>query len=288
MLFKIITKTQTQWSSPCPTALCITELIKSLDLALQLFGIANVQVSQKRRFDLKYKLATSAKDLAGKSMPFTDQMFGDNIKEDHANAIKNYQLTHSFVKSSKYSKRNSAHRHHHQSSRSGHSSGYSRKYDSRNNNRSSGYSHSNFSKPGHHNSGRQQKQINKFPFGSKKPKSSEQRWLSKILKNEFLPLPLPDLPVGGRLKFFVSFWKNLTHDPIILNMVTGMPLDLNSDVPPQFSAPQLIFTEHEMQAADREISQLLSKPAIVPLSSFSIRSRLFHEQCVFSSIKGLV
>ena len=147
---------------PDGSALCVTELVKSLDLALQLFGIANVQVSQKRRFDLKYILATSAKDLAGKSMPFTDQMFGDNIKEDHANAIKNYQLTHSFVKSSKYSKKTTSHHHHRQSSGSAHSSGNSRNYDSCHNNRSSRYSHSNFSKPGNHNSGRQHNKSNNF------------------------------------------------------------------------------------------------------------------------------
>ena len=86
------------------------------------------------------------------------------------------------------------------------------------------------------------------------------------MKHEFLSIPLPDLPVGGHLKYFVSFWKNLTHDLVILDMVTGMPLDLNSDIPSQFYAPQFIFTEQEMQAADCEISQLLAKHAIVPCS----------------------
>ena len=120
---------------PDGSALCVSELIKSLDLGLQLLGIANVQVSQKRRFDLKYKLAVSARDLAGKSMPFTDQMFGDNIKEDHANAIKNYQLTHSVVKSSKHSKKSTSHR---QSRYSlGCPSGYNRGHDSHHSHRSS-------------------------------------------------------------------------------------------------------------------------------------------------------
>ena len=75
---------------PDGSALCVTELIKSIDLMLQLLGITNVQVSQKHCFDLKYKSTVSAKDQARKSMPFTDQMFGDNIKEDHATTIKNY------------------------------------------------------------------------------------------------------------------------------------------------------------------------------------------------------
>ena len=70
--------------------------------------------------------------------------------------------------------------------------------------------------------------------------------------------------MGGHLQYFHSFWKNLTHDPNILDMVTGMPLDLTSDIPCRSYAPQIIFTEQEMQAADHEITQLLSKHAIVP------------------------
>ena len=151
---------------PDGSALCVSELIKSLDLALQLLGIANVQVSQKHRFDLKYKLAISAKDLAGKSMPFTDQMFGDNIKEDHANAIKNYQLTHSVVKSSKHSKKSTSHRQHLYSL--GHPSGYNRGHDSRHSHHSSSWngSYSNFSRPGNHNSGKHNHKSNNSSFNS--------------------------------------------------------------------------------------------------------------------------
>ena len=47
-------------------------------------------------------------------------------------------------------------------------------------------------------------------------------------------------------------------------MITGMPLNLSSDVLSRYFAPQIIFTEQEMQAADHKISQLLSKHAIVP------------------------
>ena len=148
------------------SALCVSELIKSLDLALQLLGIANVQVSQKHRFDLKYKLVVSATDLAGKSMPFTDQMFGDNIKEDHANAIKNYQLTHSVVKSSKHSRKSTSHRQPHYPS--GRSSGYNRTHDSRHSNCSSGWSnsYSNFSLPGNHNSGKNNHKSGNSSFNS--------------------------------------------------------------------------------------------------------------------------
>ena len=48
--------------------------------------------------------------------------------------------------------------------------------------------------------------------------------------DEFIPLPLPSLPVGGRLQYFMKFWKHLTSDPNILDMISGMPLEL-TDIP---------------------------------------------------------
>ena len=80
--------------------------------------------------------------------------------------------------------------------------------------------------------------------------------------NKFLDLPLPHIPVGGRLKFFRKFWYKLTQDPQILQMITGMPLDLEKDIPRTTKAPQLIFSEEEVMAADSEIAHLLEKKAI--------------------------
>ena len=93
-------KHQNSVNLPLPdgSVLPVTEIVGWLDLALQLLGIANIQISQKRRLDLRYKLAISAKDLANHSQPFTDFLFGNNIKDDHASAIKNFKLTHSVTK----------------------------------------------------------------------------------------------------------------------------------------------------------------------------------------------
>ena len=56
---------------------------------------------------------------------------------------------------------------------------------------------------------------------------------------------LPHIPVGGRLKHFFEQWKKLTSDKSILQMVTGMKLDL-SDFPTQkHFLPQLHFNARE-------------------------------------------
>ena len=52
----------------------------------------------------------------------------------------------------------------------------------------------------------------------------------------------------------------------ILQIITGLHLDVDSDVPQWDHAPQLIFSDDEICAADAEIQSLLVKNAIVPCS----------------------
>ena len=47
----------------------------------------------------------------------------------------------------------------------------------------------------------------------------------------------PELPVGGRLQFFKHRWSKLTSDPAILDIVTGMHIELTSDIPYQKCPP---------------------------------------------------
>ena len=68
------------------TSVDITCLVEILDKSLKILGMATSQIVQKRRWDLKYKLAPDCKDLAKKSQPFTSFVFGDNIK---ASAFEN-------------------------------------------------------------------------------------------------------------------------------------------------------------------------------------------------------
>ena len=79
-------------------------------------------------------------------------------------------------------------------------------------------------------------------------------------------VPLPSIPVGGRLKHFFPQWRSITSDPEILDMVSGMHLEF-VDFPQQFKIPKpLVFSKQEMQAADILIGSLLTKNAIEPCS----------------------
>ena len=80
------------------TVLHVTHLVELLDQSLKVLGMATAQIAQKRRLDLKYKLAPDCKDLAKRSQPFTSCIFGDNMK---ASALENrkersisYSITH--------------------------------------------------------------------------------------------------------------------------------------------------------------------------------------------------
>ena len=74
----------------------------------------------------------------------------------------------------------------------------------------------------------------------------------------------PELPVGGRLQFFKHRWFKLTSDPAILDIVTGMHIELISDIPYQKRPPPpLTLSPPEIQAANEHIQILLEKKAIV-------------------------
>ena len=76
----------------------------------------------------------------------------------------------------------------------------------------------------------------------------------------------PHLPVGGRLKHFVSEWYKITSDPRILDIVKGMHIDLNN-IPRQRNPPfPLKLSPAEIEAADTQIKTLLEKRAIIPAS----------------------
>ena len=78
-----------------------------------------------------------------------------------------------------------------------------------------------------------------------------------------MSIPLPHIPVGGRLTYFHRQWEQMTSDPEILKMVSGFSLPM-VDFEPQKSVPYpLRFSPHEHRAADEEIQKLLAKDAIM-------------------------
>ena len=74
---------------------------------------------------------------------------------------------------------------------------------------------------------------------------------------------VPDVAVGGRIKLFYSRWKLISSDPEILDIVSGMHIEL-IDLPLQNRIPPpLRFSKEEEIAAQEQIDTLLQKNAIV-------------------------
>ena len=65
---------------PGGTTLNISELRKLLDLSLKIFGMANAQLVSTRKQNLKSYLHSDYQDLCDRKRPFTDFMFGTNLK----------------------------------------------------------------------------------------------------------------------------------------------------------------------------------------------------------------
>ena len=77
---------------------------------------------------------------------------------------------------------------------------------------------------------------------------------------------LPDLPVGGRLVHFYDKWTTITSDPAVLDIVSGMSIELY-DLPQQFKLPHEFHCSSEQaESANSQIDVLLQKRAIVPSS----------------------
>ena len=82
----------------------------------------------------------------------------------------------------------------------------------------------------------------------------------KVL-DSFPSFRLPDVPVGGRLKYFTSAWYKLTHDPSVIEMVTSCPIELSS-VPTASPCRKITLNKSETAIARDHIKELLDKKAI--------------------------
>ena len=64
--------------------------------------------------------------------------------------------------------------------------------------------------------------------------------------HDFVSIPFPDIPVGGRLKSFNNEWEKITSDPVILKTISGFSIPLievtHQDKPPK----TLTISEEEM------------------------------------------
>ena len=82
--------------------------------------------------------------------------------------------------------------------------------------------------------------------------------------------PLAALPVGARLRHFADQWKNVTHDPWVLQVVrNGLSL-LFLEMPPMSSKPLPFRLPLDVEKATllrHEVHEMLVKQAIVPVKN---------------------
>ena len=81
--------------------------------------------------------------------------------------------------------------------------------------------------------------------------------------NELPPLPKPHIPIGGRLKYFTNEWYKLTKDKTIISMTKGCEIEIHSTLPVVKGCPDIIRSQEEISFAEKHISELLQKRAII-------------------------
>ena len=70
------------------------------------------------------------------------------------------------------------------------------------------------------------------------------------------------IPLGGRLMHFLPFWKKITKDKNILDMITGLHIPLN-DFQPQIHIPRnIVMNSEECKFVDEKIKELLNDKCI--------------------------
>ena len=75
----------------------------------------------------------------------------------------------------------------------------------------------------------------------------------------------PELPVGGRLKFFIDQWRKITDDKWVLSTISkGYKLEFQS-FPPRTGIIQTRATAHALKIINSEVEKLLEKAAIEPV-----------------------
>lgn len=75
------------------------------------------------------------------------------------------------------------------------------------------------------------------------------------------------VPVGGRIKYFVENWQVLTSDPWILECVQGVKLEFCQTPPKQIQPPSLFFNQEKCSMITKEVKSLLDKKAIFQIPS---------------------
>ena len=249
-------------------SLDLTEAVKNLDTVLNILGMANSQVIQKQKMDLRFKFAWDRHNLAGRSFPFTDFLFGDNLKESAIDARKEKSISRGVTGKKGKLIPHSLHQEF--------QSFLAKKRWLREPPKTESKPESIPVFPA------QQQQVFLQPISTKPehPKLPiQQLWHQQQLQAQgqrkrqglrkeqktifpvihYVSIPKLYLPVAGRLQHFKSTWYNLTSDPEIIDTVSGIHIDILNEVDQITPSPQLHFSQRRRggsRCTDQKTSQI--------------------------------
>ena len=76
-----------------------------------------------------------------------------------------------------------------------------------------------------------------------------------------LPLPQPQIPVGGRLAHFALNWQNITNDQLVLSLIkNGYQIPFKEQ--PPLSREPIFFQQSQRRELEEEVTSLLQKGAV--------------------------
>ena len=79
--------------------------------------------------------------------------------------------------------------------------------------------------------------------------------------------PQPEPPLSGRLRKYINFWRTITSDRKVLQLIQGVKFEFES-IPHQTKLPREIkMSLQEEQAMDEKVNELLANETIceIPL-----------------------
>ena len=71
---------------------------------------------------------------------------------------------------------------------------------------------------------------------------------------------------AGRLQYFKQFWSYLSSDPWVVNTVSGMKIELTTEIEQTQLPRPMFFSEIESEMIDEEIQKMLKKGIIEPVA----------------------
>ena len=89
----------------------------------------------------------------------------------------------------------------------------------------------------------------------------------QVRASEFSLIISDDFPLGGRLRHFIDFWRQITHDPTVLHAILGVELPF-IELPSQAFVPRPYQVDEASQNKIRKlVEELLEQQIVVPVDN---------------------